>query len=353
VRFILSVTLAAAVLAAAAAFAQPAAADGRTPTLSALSRYAPFPETTLGVKRAASISVPTWDFTPSTQTGETVRIHLSQTLFDITDTVIAQGWADFIDRLVHGSELETLDTYLLSLREVQRICGTGALACYGRNEIVAPADDPQFDLSAESVIAHEYGHHVAAHRLNVIDRWEAIDLGTKRWASYENVCLKARRGEYFPGAEDRDHYFRNPGEGFAEAYRVLNEQLLGLAAAPWNIVTEQLVPDARALALLQQDVTAPWTKNTTLARSGSVSKRTKSRAFVVSTPLDGRMSVRLTSAAKARFRLDILSPAGNRLGRASGRNISASTTVCGDRALRVRVNRLSGAGAFRLAISRP
>ncbi len=77
------------------------------------------------------------------------------------------------------------------------MCGQGALACYGGNRIFAPAEDPSFDLSAESVVAHEYGHHVAAHRLN--PPWDAIDYGTKRWASYENVCAKARRGRVVPG----------------------------------------------------------------------------------------------------------------------------------------------------------
>ncbi len=89
---------------------------------------------------------------------------------------------------------------------------------------------------------------------------------------------------------------------------MLNEQKLQLMEAPWDIVSDEFVPDGNALALLEQDVTAPWTKNTTLTRSGSVSKAAKSRAFTISTPLDGRITVRLTSSAKAKFRLDILSP---------------------------------------------
>jgi hypothetical protein len=357
VRSILSVTLAAAALAAAAAFAQSSSASAsgavRNPTLSDISRYVSFQDSTLRLKRAAGFPFQTWDFAPTTETGETVRIHLSRTLFLITDSAVAQRWADFFDSLVHGSELSTLDVYLMTLREVQSqvLCGSGALACYAHNEIVAPAQDPAIDLSAEAVVTHEYGHHVAAHRQN--DPWDAIDYGTKRWASYENVCLKTRKHVYFPGDESEAHYFENPGEGFAEAYRVMNQRLLGQQEAPWDIVTQAFYPDDSALALLQQDVTTPWTKNTTLSRSGSVSASAKSRAFVVSTPLDGRLSVRLTSSAKAKFRLDVLSPNAVSIGHSSGKNASASATVCGERAVRLRVNRVTGAGAFKLAISRP
>jgi hypothetical protein len=354
VRSILSVTSVAAALGAAATFAQSASAapPERNPSLSALSSYVAFKSTSFTRAKTALDIPDNWPFSlAGSTTGESVRIHLSKTVFTTPDTTTAQHWADFFDSLVHGSELTTLDAYFLTLREVQAICGRGALACYGDNEMFAPAEDPAIDLSTESVVAHEYGHHMAAHRLN--PPWEAVDYGTKRWASYMNVCAKTRRDQWFPGAEDTNKYFYNPGEGLAEAFRVLNEQRLGLQESPWDIVSDDFMPDAQALVLLEQDVTDPWTKNTTLARSGSVSARAKSRAFVVSTPLDGRMSVRLTSSAKAKFRLDVLSPNAKSIGHASGRNVTASATVCGERALRLRVNRVTGAGAFRLTISRP
>ena len=355
-RSILSVTsVAAALMAAATCTVQSASATApeRKPSLSALSRYAGFKSTTFSRAKTADEIPPVWPTSSlvGATTGEPVRVHLSMQAFPTADTTTAQQWADFLDSLVHGTELTTLDAYFLTPLEVQRVCGRGALACYGDNQMFAPAEAPAFDLSAESVVAHEYGHHMAAHRINT--PWEAVDYGTKRWASYMNVCAKTRKDQWFPGAEDADKYFYNPGEGLAEAFRVLNEQRLGLPQAPWDIVSQDFVPDAKALALLAQDVTNPWTKNTTLARSGSVSAKAKSRAYVVSTPLDGRMSVRLTSSAKAKFRLDVLSPNARSIGHASGKNATASATICGERALRVRVNRVSGAGAFRLAISRP
>jgi hypothetical protein len=351
VRFILSVTAAAAAFVAAAALAQQANADGGHPTLAALTRSTSFQDRTFARAASPAALPDSWFFSVVAHTGETVRIHLSKRLFASTDTAVAQQWADFFAGLLHGPELSTLDAYLATRREVQSECGAGALACYGGNEMIAPAQDPGIDLSAESVIAHEYGHHVAAHRLN--PPWEAIDTGTKRWASYQNVCLNTTKGNYYPGAEDEDHYFVNPGEGFAEAYRVLNEHLLGLQEAPWDIVTNDLYPDGNALALLEQDVTAPWTKPTALARSGSVTAKSSSRSFVISTPLDGTLSVKLRSSAKATFRLNVLSPEAKSLGHGTGKNTSATATICGDRAVRVRVSRVTGSGAFRLAVSVP
>lgn len=349
-RIILSVTAAVAASVAAAAFAHQASADARHPTTAALSRYVAFTDKTFA--RAKTSALPaTWSFDPVTSTGETVHIFLSQRLFASTDTAVAQQWADFFSHLLHGSELSNLEAYFYTSHEVSGVCGVGALACYGGNQIIAPALDPSFDLSAESVVTHEYGHHVAAHRLD--PPWQAIDYGTKRWSSYQNVCLNKRRGKYFPGAEDEQNYFLNPGEGFAEAYRVLNERLLSLPEAPWDIVTNDLYPDDNALALLQQDVSAPWTKPTTITQSGSVTAASASRAFVVSTPLDGTLTVKLRSSAKAKFRLDILSPAAKSLGHGTGKNTSATAVICGDRAVRVRVNRVSGSGAFKLTITRP
>ena len=82
---------------------------------------------------------------------------------------MAQRWADFFASLVHGPELASLDAYLLSATEVRSVCGRGALACYGGNEIYAPAEDP---------IVTELGHLDLAHltpieALNLLAKWQA------------------------------------------------------------------------------------------------------------------------------------------------------------------------------------
>jgi hypothetical protein len=201
------------------------------------------------------------------------------------DDAKSQAWANFLASLVHGPELAKVILYLAPLDEVQSLCGPSAAACYGgRNSTIVASPDPLPDgTSPQSIIAHEYGHHVAANRSNA--PWSALDYGTKRWASYEQICAGTVSGRFFPGNES-DHYQLNPGEAFAETYRVLNEQRLGLVSAPWDVVDQSFFPDATALALVQQDVLTPWQAATVTRTSGHVT-----RSVVVRTPLDGRLQV--------------------------------------------------------------
>jgi hypothetical protein len=296
-----------------------------------------------------------WGGATTASTGETVTIYVSDAYPQ--DPATAQRWADFLASLVHGAELSKLTAYLAPLDQVQSFCGADALACYspGSESLVAPGDDPAAGTSAEAVVTHEYGHHVAANRSNA--PWSAEDYGTKRWASYMQVCSKTRAGQLFPGAETVPRYQLNPGEGFAESYRVLNERLAGLPEIPWSIVSRTLYPDATALNLLQQDVTTPWTAPTTTATSGALSLRVRSRTTTVATSLDGTLRATLRAPARSRFALDVLTSAGGRVAHAtttagsSTRTVTA--TVCGQRSLRVRVSRLSGSGTYRLATTRP
>src|SRR5207247_10694167 len=100
------------------------------------------------------------------------------------------------------------------------------------------------NLSAEGVITHEYGHHIAAHRSNA--PWETLAWGPKRWASAMQVCARTRKNELVPGAEDPVHYVVNPGEGWAETYRVLNERQEGIAETQWDTVSHSLSRTADA-----------------------------------------------------------------------------------------------------------
>jgi hypothetical protein len=269
------------------------------------------------------------------------------------DPALLQRWADFLGGLVHGPELGTVTLYLAPLAEVQGTCGRGAYACYSSRAqlIVASPDDPVPDISAEAVITHEYGHHVAESRSNA--PWAAVEYGTKRWATYENVCSRARSGELFPGAESGNRYTLNPGEAFAEAYRVLNERRNAIPEAPWEIVSNVLYPDAAALAALQQDIVAPWSGNTRVSYSSSVGGRTPTRTFAVATPFDGALRATVT-ATRAPVTVTLLTAKGVPAARTtvaarSSRTVSA--TVCGSRGYRVRV---AGAGAhFTVSVSRP
>ena len=311
-----------------------------------------------GVLRASAVdelaAAAVWGGRFRTAGGETVTMWFSDSYAQ--DVALAQRWVDFVGSLVHGAEISRMEVYVLPLREVQAVCGEHAAACYSsyRATIVTPGEDLSDGTAAEAILAHEYGHQVAAHRTNA--PWRALDYGTKRWASYEKICSEARSGRLFPGAEDARNYALNPGEGFAEAYRVLSERRLGLSESIWEIVSSAFYPDATALALLEQDVLTPWRANRrSTVRSSFARRGARARTHVVATPYDGTLAVSLNVVRRARVRLDVLTGAGRSLGSgvASGRTVTVRSTACGSRSLRLRVTRLAGAGAYRLTVSRP
>ncbi|MFN2472137.1 MAG: hypothetical protein ABR583_14340 [Gaiellaceae bacterium] len=239
---------------------------------------------------------------------------------------------------------------------MQGACGVFALACYSPVEgrMVVPGEDPAAQTSVESVLAHEYGHHLAASRLN--PPWEAVAYGTKRWASYEQICRDAQAGLVYPGAEDFGRYRLNPGEGFAEAYRVFNERRLARPEAPWEIVSPIFYPDAPALGALEQDITAPWRSNTVSTVRGGFSRPgTRTRTYGFTAMLDGAVSATLRAPSTARLRLELLSSGGSRISQAvvAGGGKVAQGIACGSRSFGVRVTRLAGSGEFRLVLSRP
>jgi hypothetical protein len=344
-------------LVASAAVALPSSTLERPSAAAVATAPAVIPDSTLAGPKARRVLALAdyWGGRYSTATGEQVTVYVSDAYPQ--DQTIPQRWADFLDSLVHGSELGQVTAYLAPLDEVQSICGIEALACYspGQSLLVAPGDAPTADISAEAVVAHEYGHHVAEHRLN--PPWPAVDYGTKRWASYNQVCSKSRAGTLHPGAESLPYYTLNPGEGFAESYRLLNQHKLGLPESPWDIVDQSLYPSAQALTFLEQDVTSPWTKPTTTAYRGSLRGGTKSRTISVATALDGslRLDVRASSRVRLRFRVTVLSSGRAVATRtvAAAHDSAVSTTICGQRTYSVRVARLKGAGAFTLSVTKP
>lgn len=303
-----------------------------------------------GLQAAATTA---WGGRYTVASGETVEVLASDAYAQ--EESLTRGWAEYLARLVHGSELSSLTLFVAPPDEVEELCGRDALACYSprRSTIVAPGNDPDEGVSAQAIVAHEYGHHVAANRSNA--PWAAVDWGTKRWASYVNVCERTAAGELHPGDDDR-FYGVNPGEGFAEVYRVLNEVRGVAPTLGWNIVDDRFMPDAAALAAVEQDVAAPWTGNRSSTTSGRLRAR-GARTYPFATPFDGMLTVSLRVPAAATFRLELVDA---RTSRSRGRATATlrgparvSTTVCGQRSFRARVTALRGAGSYRLTVSKP
>ncbi len=297
---------------------------------------------TVALQRAAAA----WGGTYTTARGEQVRVLVSDSYPQ--DQTRPQYWADFLSSLLHGSELATLTLYVAPYTEVQRICGRGSLACYDsqRSTIYAPGEQVANDISAESIVAHEYGHHVAANRTNT--PWSTLDYGTKRWASYENVCARTETGELHPG-DEMEAYQLNPGEAFAETFRVLNERRLGIPESAWTIVDRRFYPDAEALARTEQDVTQPWQGTTAVTLRGRVAARAMG-SLAVATPLDGRIAVTIRTSTTVRAQLLV---GGRVVATRSGRSASFTATVCGTRSATVRVRAATKAATYTLLASRP
>ena len=347
-----AVAVATALVAAAAAQAKPVQRL-ESPQLAEISRASqPIVDTQIA-KAAVSAAAPAgyWGGEYRASTGESVTIYASNSY--PVDAALGQRWADFLASLIHGSELSTVTVLLATPEQISRTCGADAVACYSARgaQLYAPGEDPDSDLSAEAVITHEYGHHIAENRSNT--PWDALDWGPKRWASGMQVCTKARKGVLVPGAEDPVQYTENPGEGWAETYRVLNERKAGGAETPWQIVDQALYPTAAALTGAEQDVTAPWTAGTTTTQKAILTRAKKTRTFTVATQLDGTLKMTLRPSAGMRLSVDVFASSTRAAHVVSARAVSRTFTVCGARSYRFRVTDLTGRGSVSLTVAKP
>jgi hypothetical protein len=254
-----------------------------------------------------------------TSTGETVNVLVSEAF--ATETVTPEGWAEFLAKLVHGPELSSLTTYIAPLDEIRVLCGAGALGCYRQNRSVALGETLPDGTTPEEVVRHEYGHHIALNRSNA--PWQAIDWGPKYWASAEDICARVGRSEAFPGNED-EHYAQNPGEAWAETYRLMDERKAGITTATWPIIAPSLYPSEAALAAAEKDVVQPWTAGTQSVFRKSVAKG-KVWWIPLSTPLDGSLAVTARLPRGGEHRVELMAP--NRIVRVTQRGRPGLVTV--------------------------
>lgn len=287
----------------------------------------------------------------TTATGETVTVHVSDAYPQ--EQVVPQAWAEFFAALPHGSELASVRIRIAPPTEVEALCREGALGCYGQEELVV-IGEPADGLTPEQVARHEYGHHVASHRSN--PPWRAVDWGPKRWASAQRVCARAKSGTVFPGDEGH-RYTLNPGEAFAETYRVLAEQKAGAVLSSWSVVDGSFYPDAAALRAAAEDVAKPWTSSAAKTVRGRFKVGGPRRWLMpVATPLDGELTAELRLPSGRLDTLELVSPEGRVLSRglwASASSRRLSFVVCGQRRLALRVTSGGAAGRFDLTVTRP
>lgn len=347
-----AVLVATALLAAAiagAARSGPVTAAAAQPT-SARSIDAQ-PGTALRFERLAR-STATWRGGPiTTSTGEVVQVQVSDSLPAVTP----EYWAEFLVQLTHGAELARLTSYHATLDEVQELCGARALGCYSRNTMISLAEPAMDGTTPEDVVRHEYGHHIALYRDNT--PWRAIDWGPKNWATSATVCPKVTRGEAHPGDEGQN-YALNPGEAWAEVYRLLQERKDGITAGAWPIIAPSFYPTEAALQAAERDVLQPWTRGSLRSFARTFGKRMAKVWWIpLATPLDG--SLRITAAVPRGGRYEVALVGPNRttvLRRASGvgqRVKRIATTVCGQRSLFVRVTQAGTFGRVSVTAATP
>jgi hypothetical protein len=288
--------------------------------------------------------------------GATVAVAVTEACQSSCTAANPQQIADFLGTLIHGPEMELLTVQLDTPSQIEFDCGFGAQACYygSENRIVLSGNaTPTPDgAGREYVLAHEYGHHVARHRESPPPFPPAIDWGTARWASQQNVCQGSRAGALFPGNEGL-HYFRDPGEAFAESFARYRFPDSGV---PWRWV-EALRPNATAFEAIREDTLNPWLGRTAFQLEGPLSPgEDQPTVESFKTPLDGTVSLRPAGRPR-RYQLSLMSRAGrilrtSRHGYDLGHRLNF--TVCGQSRLRIAIRPLRHrAGAFKLQIQRP
>jgi hypothetical protein len=273
--------------------------------------------------------------------GEFVDVSVSTAYADSED--IGRQWANFFASLPHGRELELLEVFVAPLEQVQAICGRNAVGCYGDDQLVL-VTEAALGFAPEEIARHEYGHHIALNRLNT--PWRALEWGPKHWATVARICARVRSHSAYPGDESL-LYKLNPGEAFAETYRVLVDTTLGQTQPSWPLVDSSFYPDQGELEAVEQDVAAPWTGPTT----GVFNTRLNQRSVWerrLSTPLDGTVTVDVAAPRSVHARVVLLA-ADQRtvlgVGRSSGGSrFTVSTQVCGERSAVVVVRAANSRG---------
>ena len=285
--------------------------------------------------------------------GMSIRVFASPEF--VPDPQLDQTWANFFAGLPQAGDASSMFVYFVTPPEMTAICSERAAACYDPNNdlMILTGDNVAVDGTTpiEEVAAHEFAHHIANRRSN--DPWLAVNWGPKRWASLSGVCPGVLNDELFPG-DQGDNYPLNPGEGWAETYRVA----AGGSPSSWEIVDRVFYPSADEIEAALQDARDPWLENEVRSWSGRFSRgRSRLQRIRVDTPLDGSFNLSLRSSRGLDVDLYVLDENDKQLisrGIRGGRSERVNTYVCGDNDYYVYMRRASKrTGTFRLSLTWP
>ncbi len=256
----------------------------------------------------------------------------------------------FLTSLQHGEELTGLRVMVLTVNEIAAKCGPAAAACYFPDTglMVIVGEDYFGGLPTDYVIAHEYGHRIAQYQRNPPFRGSAFWHGPKRWASYERVCSKIRRGQL---SVDQFAYWDFPGENFAESYARMHFRK-GNERIEWQYAPE-LEPDALTYARIRADVKRPWDVERIRDRIGHL-RPGRSVAYWLKTPLDGKMILDLESRGQGRISMALHYRGREVKGTPRpARYFRISEVICGQRLFKVVLRAGRKASGYRLTTYLP
>jgi hypothetical protein len=295
----------------------------------------------------------------------------------VVDHDYNQRLADWLSRyLYYGDELATAHFVFLTHEEIAFVCGAGAAGCYSPSLSILVVPGTHYPgLHTMSVLAHEYGHHVAARRDN--PPWRALDWGAKRWASQANICSLARAGSVFPD-DPAQRYRSHPGEAFAETYaHAVNREGRWTnnwwPAWPWYW-DASMQPTPQTVDAARRDAVEAWTAPTTRSWTGRLERKKVRVKVAVRRPGQkpayrfelrpvGAVqpkTIRLSPTLDGVFKATIRSPRNAKLVLVDSATGGALTrpattiehTLCGERSLTVRIA-ASTPGSFDVALSQP
>jgi hypothetical protein len=347
------------VLALTVAAALPAAAAAKKPVAQPLADLAPlgthFKDRVIrhSAREAHQALATDWKSYLAAD-GTTIAAAISDQYQNAVSDSVAQSYVDFLDSLVHGPELSTLRIYIAPPAEVLQDCGgvQGTLACYDSQTKVMTVPGEQVSAGSSGVttsyvVAHEYGHHIAAARDN--SPFNAFAFGPKYWASYEMVCNRTLKGLLAPGNESQ-LYLSNPGEAWAETYARLK-----YPDVAWQF-NPILKPDAAAYAAATKDVLNPWQYAVNKVFKGTFGPTgANAKSYHFDLTLDGSLRVKLRGPSRSNYNVHLAS---------NGRN-EGTTTAAGSRDsigyqaacretpvehVTATVKRVKGSGPFTLRV---
>ena len=289
----------------------------------------------------------------TTSTGETVDVQVSTAL--PADTSTPESWAEFLTGLTHGPEISLLTVYIVTFDEAQQICGLE------RTRVLRPRRAGRARRAGAGGRDSRGGRATrvrAPRRASPAEHPVGSDRPGAQAVGERDGRLCTRRAPRGLPGDEGPNYSLNPGEAWAETYRLMTEREAGITTATWPIISQSFYPTAAALQAAKQDVVSPWVKPRTLAFTRVFGRKTAKVWWIrLATPLDGDLRVSATVPNGATSEVALVGADRRAVVRraqwVSQRVERLTGSVCGQRSFFVRVSQKGALGRVRVSVTAP